>query len=299
MEITLQQWSEKGAYYQLPSVNVKVFYVDLGDKDAAAENTLLLFHGFPESSYSYHKVVDRLLQRFGRVVLLDFPGFGFSDKPQEGYSYSLLNQADTALAIWKHIGVTGGHLLAHDMGVSVATEMLARQNGGELPSWFSAGVQSITFTNGSIVMEFSKLRIAQKILLSPFGPLLSKLNNYTIFSHQVKSAHGTDGLSAQDIELLWIQVQHKGGSKISHKLIGYIRDRYEHEKSRWLPAVADTDLPVHICWGTADAVGNVAIAKYLKKKVKPTAKLSLMEGVGHFCQLSDPEIWLEQVLAFY
>jgi hypothetical protein len=56
----------------------------------------------------------------------DFPGYGLSDKPIANYTYSLFEQADVALQVWKERGVTGGHVLSHDMGDSVHTELVAR-----------------------------------------------------------------------------------------------------------------------------------------------------------------------------
>jgi pimeloyl-ACP methyl ester carboxylesterase len=58
-------------------------------------------------------------------------------------------------------------------------------------------------------------------------------------------------------------------------------------------------LPIHICWGVDDAVANVEMAHYLKDKICPNAKLTLMEGVGHFCQLGSSEIWVKSVGKFY
>ncbi len=54
-------------------------------------------------------------------------GYGLSDKPDHGYSYSLIEQADVALHVWRALGVKGGHVLSHDMGTSVLTELVARQ----------------------------------------------------------------------------------------------------------------------------------------------------------------------------
>ena len=57
--------------------------------------------------------------------------------------------------------------------------------------------------------------------------------------------------------------------------------------------------PVHICWGDAEAVSPAKVALHLKEHVCPRARLTLMPGVGHFCQLSDPDMWLASVAAFY
>ena len=153
----LANWKNSGTRLQLNGRSI--FTIDCGDQSAEPENTLLLFHGFPESSFSYHKVLPGLKRVFARVILMDFLGFGFSDKPGD-HNYTLAEQADLALLVWHHYGVRGAHLLAHDMGDSVATELVARWNQNQLPDHFD-GFKSLTFTNGNMVMEKAKLRVLQ------------------------------------------------------------------------------------------------------------------------------------------
>lgn len=295
----LLQWKSGGQFLAAGPLQHKVFLRQLGDASAAPADTLLLLHGFPESSWSFHKVVAGLQQRFKRIVLFDFPGYGLSDKPATGYAYSLFEQADAALAVWRQLGITGGHLLAHDMGTSVATELAARQVGETLPGWFTSGFQSFTFTNGSMVLELAELRITQKLLLSPLGPLLGRLFNYRTFRQQVRGAHGNDGLSADDIRELWENLRLQDGQRKNHLVIRYLDDRRRFEKTRWLPALARVPQPVHLCWGEADAVARVEMVHYLKQNVCRDAVVTLMPDVGHFCQLSDPQDWLAAVLPFY
>lgn len=272
---------------------------DCGDPSSGPGKTLLILHGFPESSFSFHKVLPGLEERFGRVVLFDMPGYGLSDKPVESYGYSLFEQADAALQVWRHLGVRGGHLLAHDMGNSVATELAARQVGGTLPGSFPDGFETFTFTNGSLVLALAKLRVTQRLLLSRWGRLAGRLFNFRTFCQQVRSAHGTDGLSDRDLELMWENLCLQDGQRKNYLTIRYLADRRRFERTRWLPALCSIARPVHLCWGDADAVARVEMAHWLKAKVCPEARLSLMPGVGHFCQLSDPETWLENVCRFY
>ena len=277
----------------------QVFYIDLGDPKAPVDRTLLIIHGFPESSFSFHKVIDALNYRFDRIILLDLIGYGFSDKPIENYTYSLFEQADVVFSIWQKVDVSGGHLLAHDMGDSVATEILARIENGLQPIWFKKGLQSITFTNGSMVLNLAKLRITQKILLSRYGSLLKKLPTFKLFSQQVKSAHGNDQLSDEDVASLWaLNVLQEGHHK-TYLTIKYLNDRKRFENTRWLPALAKTKIPIHLCWGDEDAVAKVAMAHYLKEKVCHHATLTIMKGLGHFCQLGSPDDWSKHVLTYY
>jgi len=295
----LEKWAARGDFVRTALSDHRVFFRQFGDAEAAAGDTLLVLHGFPESSYSFHKVADGLAQRFRRVVLFDMLGYGLSDKPEAGYGYSLFEQADLALQVWRHLGVRGGHLLAHDMGTSVATELAARQIGATLPGAFEDGLLSFTFTNGSMVLDLAQLRASQKVLLSRAGPWASRLFNYRTFSQQVRSAHGTGGLDDKDLELMWENICRQDGQRKNHLLIRYLNDRKRFEKTRWLPALARVRQPVHLCWGDADAVARVEMTRYLKANVCTRAAVTLMPGVGHFCQISDPETWLRSVLGFY
>ena len=121
-------WQNKG---EIISVNNRnIFVIDTININLnTIENqkkTLVILHGYPTSSFDYYKVLPELSKHY-RVVIHDHLGFGFSDKPLK-YSYSLIEQADIALQLWKQLSLTNVTLLAHDYGTSIATEILARQN---------------------------------------------------------------------------------------------------------------------------------------------------------------------------
>ena len=185
------------------------------------------------------------------------------------------------------------------MGDSVATELIAREVEGSLPDWFSTGFQSYTLTNGGMVLKLADLRIMQKLLLTRFGPLLSKISNHWLFRQQVKSAHGDAPLTDLEIMRLWEMNIHNGGRTMTYLTIKYLLDRRKYEVKRWLPALKATKLPIHICWGQDDHVAPVAMAHHLKNEVCPAATLTLMENTGHFAQIGSPEIWTKSVLGFF
>jgi len=296
---SLNSWKANGKYIECGQFKNKIFVRSFGNDEAPAAKTLLLIHGFPESSYSYHKVIKGLSENFDRIVLFDFIGFGFSDKPVENFEYSIFKHADTALEVWKQLNVKGGHLLSHDMGVTVASELVHRHNQQLLKEWLPTGLQSVTFTNGSLVIKFAELRITQKLLLTRLGYWVNKLIIRPLFYHQIKSAHGNGGLAKEDIENLWqLNLLQRGHRKV-YLTVRYNLERMKYEQPRWHPALSETKLPIHFCWGDKDAVAIIEMPYYLKEKVCPNADFTIMKGVGHFCQLSDPEVWLESVGAFY
>lgn len=299
MSPVLTAWKNNGEYIKYGPFQHQLFVKQLGNANATPEKTLLLIHGFPESSYSYHAILDGMLKTFDRIVLFDMLGYGLSDKPTEGYTYSLFEQADTVFQVWKHFGVKGGHVLSHDMGDSVLTEIVARHENDQIPAWFSAGIQSLTFTNGSMVLGLADLRITQKLLLSNYGRTFNKITTFKVFNQQVRSAHGNQNLSSEAIDRLWENNTLQEGHRKTYLTIRYLNDRKRFEKTRWLPALGKTELPVHLCWGNEDKVARVEMAHYLKENVCKNATLTIMNGVGHFCQLGSPEKWVVAVSQFY
>lgn len=295
----LAAWRERGRLVPATPLGHRAFLIDEGDPAAAPDGTVVLLHGFPESSYSYSGAFELLKGAFERVVSFDFIGFGFSDKPTDGFGYSLMEQADLALTLLKGAGISGCHFVAHDMGDSVMTELLARFNEN-LPGWFEPGPLSVTFTNGSMVLGDAKLRAGQRALVSPVGRYLARITDSpTIFRKQVVSAQGNDGLTEEKILDMYSASTSGAPRGLAAELIGYLRERRRFEKSRWLPAVRDCRVPVHISWGADDAVAPLAIAERLKREVKPNAELTVTAGLGHFAQIQDPERWYSALVPFW
>ncbi len=293
----LADWESRGTYVPVRPGSHRVYTQSAGASSAEPRDTLLLLHGYPESSFSFARNVEALRRRFARVVLVDLPGYGLSDKPTV-VSYSLFEQADALLQAWQALGVTGGHVLAHDMGDTVLTELVAREVRGLLPRWLTGGFPTLTFTNGSMVMKLARLRVGQRLLRGPLGPLLGRLGSFEVFAQQIRSASGGP-IAERDIALMWAAMRHNGGQAVQHGLIGYIGERLRFEQTRWLPALAATRTPVHVCWGARDRVAPAAIARHLKDDVCPGARLTLLPAAGHFCQQEDAAGWNDAVLQYW
>ena len=67
---------------------------------------LAIVHGFPSSSFDYHKVDLEKLREYGNVLLYDQIGFGFSDKPTTSFTYSIFELADYSTMLFQKLGLT-------------------------------------------------------------------------------------------------------------------------------------------------------------------------------------------------
>ncbi len=278
-------WRQRGRH--LTVNGRRVFYVDAGSAEAGC---LLVLHGFPTSSLDFHRVLEALAGEY-RVVVHDHPGFGFSAKPAD-YSYSLLEQAEIAFELWRGLGVESGHLLAHDYGTSVATEILARRERGGIP----VELESVTLANGSLLLELAHLRLSQRIARSPvLGPIFSRLVTRGYFKRVMRRlwadpARADDG----DLDAMWQGLRADDGHLRTTQISSYLDERVRF-RHRWIGALQRLDVPVHLLWGRRDPVAVAAIAERLAEYV-PGATLTWLDDLGHYPMLEDPERWAAAVL---
>ncbi len=98
---------------------VQLHYVEAGNPDG---ELVLLLHGFPECWYSWRLQIGPLADTGRRVIALDLPGFGQSDKPAGVAAYSLDTlAADIAGCVDRlNHGRPAAALIGHDWGGSIA-----------------------------------------------------------------------------------------------------------------------------------------------------------------------------------
>ena len=228
------------------------------------------------------------------MVLHDHLGFGLSDKPEE-YSYSLVEQAEHAVALWRELGITGGHLVAHDYGTSVATEILARRERGLLDL---LEPRTVTLSNGSVLIELAGLRLSQRIARSRLlGPAFGRLVFEGYFKRVMRRLWGDRSRVVEaDLEAMWRGITHRDGRYRVHQLSSYIDERYRF-RERWVGALRRLDLPALVLWARRDPVAVPAIAEGLAERI-PGASLEWLDELGHYPMLEDPEAWAGRLLDF-
>ena len=283
----LAAWRARGREVEV--LGRRLFCVDAGPRDG---EPICVLHGFPSSSLDFHRVLDRLTESH-RVVLHDHLGFGLSDKP-ESYSYSLVEQAEYAAALWRELGITGGHLVAHDYGTSIATELLARRERGML----DFAPRSLTLANGSVLIELAGLRLSQRIARSPLlGPAFGRLVFAGYFKRVMRRLWGDPSRVIEaDLEAMWRGIVYRGGRYRVHQLSGYIDERYRF-RERWVGALRRLDIPALVLWARRDPVAVPAIGRGLADRI-PGARLVWLDRLGHYPMLEDPEAWAGALVGF-
>ena len=288
-DVTLSAMAEawRGRGRMIEACGKRVFVVDEGSEGGTP---LLVLHGFPTSSYDFQHVWPALSAR-RRVVALDFPGFGFSAKPAD-FSYSLLEQADVVEVVARQLGLSRVHLWAHDMGTSVATELLARRENGLL----GFEIEKLVLMNGSIHAEMAHLTPSQKLLLRPrLGPFFARIASRATYRWQLERILARP-VAEEEIDDQFTLLRHDGGHLNLPRIILYYPER-KRFRNRWIGPLERLDLPALILWGDRDPIAIFAIAEKLAGEI-PGSKLVRLEGVGHFPQLEAPAEVVAAIEAF-
>lgn len=271
----VREWQLRGESIDFRGYPIHVF------RQKGKGPLLLLLHGFPSSSYDWRLLLDQLPER--HVLAFDFLGFGLSAKPRS-HDYSLFWQADLAEELVRRYGNGRPvYVLAHDMGTSVANELMARDLEGRL----EMDVAGILLFNGSMVLEKASPTPAQKLLRSPLGPLVARLSSERFFRHQFGSVFSAaHPLSDEEAADQWSLVCHGGGRTLGQRLVSYMDQREEHAE-RWHGAIRDWPGDLRLAWGLLDPVATTDVLAALRE-LRPAVPVDELPELAHYPQVEDP-----------
>jgi pimeloyl-ACP methyl ester carboxylesterase len=294
-----KDWRARGGYFSWrpnePGVEaVQVFHVEAGDPSAPP---LLLVHGFPTSSIDWYEIVDRLAERF-RVCALDFPGYGFSDKPP-GWGYSLVRDAQLLGHYLSEVVETDTTVvLAHDRGDSVALIL----TGGEAADLPRVRLEHLFLTNGNVFLPLSNLTMAQRVMLDPAtAPGLLEGATPETLAQGIGRTTFWPPRDADDpgVQALAETFAHQEGIRVMHETIQYLRERAADEET-WLEALAESEVPTTVIWGLNDTVSPPRVPSWVWNRhlmLKPGRNaLYFISDAGHYLQNDRPDAVVDAVL---
>ncbi len=266
---------------------VAVFSRRCGTPGAPA---LVLVHGFPTSSIDYYALTRELSADFD-IHVLDFPGYGLSDKPPEPYVYSLYDDARLLVhAITQVWGLTEYRMLTHDRGSSVgmiALSMLAAERPPALPV-------DLILTNANIYLPLANLTAFQTALLDP---ATARATAAATTPEMLAAGMGAGTfmprrtLEDPEIAALAKCFAHNDGTRVLPDTIQYLNERAADESS-WLEALSRAQVNTTVVWGLHDSIAPLRVPNhvwqtYLKNKPGRN-RYWVVPGADHYLQCDAP-----------
>ena len=248
---------------------------------------VLALHAFPTSSYDYSRLVSHLADHY-QIILFDYPGYGFSDKPHE-HNYSLFDYADALVQVADHFGIQRALVLAHDIGDSIALIALTQ---GRL------AIDKLILMNGSVVsipLANPIMRLTQRVLLHPrMGPMVGKLGliSRRFFVSTTRQLFSYS-LTRQEIDDFWSIICYNNGAPLYPVLMRYMIERWQYQY-QWLDALEKHAVPLTMIWGQKDPIATPAVADAVMAR-RPDATCIRLGQVGHYPHWETPDVVAAEV----
>lgn len=282
--VTWDAWRSQAVPLDVDGLSVATY--DLGPRGAPSYT---FCHGYPSASLDIAEVA-ALLGGEWRLLALDMPGFGGSDKPP-GHPYSIHGAADAVEAMWAAAGTTATLLVVHDYSVSVGQELLARRADGPL----GVELRGVVWMNGGLYPDLHRPTVGQQMLLDPeHGAEVAAAVDQRTFVDGIRATWGTrrpydEALVGE----IWRSMDERGGVALMHELLHYVADRRRYA-DRWRRALESAELPMAFVWGDLDPVSGAHVMERLRERL-PDARLVPLADVGHWPPVEAPDVVADAV----
>lgn len=265
----------------------RIMYRDTGPR--GDKKPLLLVHGLGSSSLGWSRLA-RLLPSDRRVIAIDLPGNGGSDKPRSALSIELF--ASLGEQLLQHLGVPCAVWVGHSMGGQVSLfHAFRRPNCGGLVLLAPAGFERFTETQArwmasAVTEEF----------VSNQGPAQIRTNMQLAFYRMPPEAEG----------LIHARVNLRGDdlAGYSHAFVECVKAMIRQPVYSQLPLIA---CPVKVIYGEQDVlIPNRILHPHLTPRdvgeagarLIPNAELTMLPDAGHMLHFERPEIVAQLIASF-
>jgi pimeloyl-ACP methyl ester carboxylesterase len=271
---------------------------------------VLLVHGWPTSSFLWRNMIEPLAQIGKKVITVDLPGYGKSDKPRDVvYSHQYL--ADFIERFLEALDIQKTAIIAHDIGVPTVLlwairhpdklERLVLTNSVFYPencvllytrnvSWIKRLWQTIFYPKGS-----KKLKMIGILIHTP--GLRRLFFNVKGLKKTLKKGFYNKEIIGED--LLTEYIHPFTGKNASFILTKTFLDLYVEELEIIPPNISKLEMPVLLMYGEQDEFLPAINKQFVDlKKQLSNASIYAVSNAGHYLMEDQPEIVSQKLTMF-
>jgi len=255
-------------------LGLKIFYREAGDP---SKPSIILLHGFPSSSYSFHDLIPRLADRF-HVIAPDYPGMGYSEAPAPTILRPTFD--DMTMAVEAFIAQTAPGpviLYMHDIGGPI---------GMRIATAHPERIAGLIFQNFTIAVEgwnADRLKVYEHLGGPETPETLAETEQFatverSMFLHK-RGAHRPEALNPDYWAIDGYAFSIPATRAFMSRLFMNVTANIPHYPE-WKAYLKDRQPKSLIVWGRNDPVFS-SVAPEIIKQVVPAAGLRYFDG-GHF-----------------
>ncbi|TKA79554.1 hypothetical protein B0A55_02740 [Friedmanniomyces simplex] len=263
---------------------------------SASEGTILLIHGFPQTSYQFRRVITPLSDAGYHVLAPDYRGAGESSKPRDGYTKDILAR-DLHRLITDHEGIKDPvHLVGHDIG-----GMIAHAYAVLYPSHTASVIWGECPLPGTQVYHEAKYTMAMWHFTFHSVPDLPELlvagREKIYLKHFFdRLAQNPSAISTHDLEVYATAFAQPGAMRAGMDL--YRAFEADGEMNvRWLEEKGKCGVRCLNLWG-GKSFADEEMAMKMAEGFYESVRFGTVEGAGHWIAEERPREFVEMVLAW-
>ena len=221
---------------------IKINYKDYGNKEG---NPIIYLHGWGQNIQMMEPIA-KPLEKTHRLIILDLPGFGSSDEPDE--AWTLDDFVEMLKALLDKLKIDNPNLIGHSFGGKIS------------------------------LLYASKYKVNKLMLLA--SPFKVKIKKQSLKVKLLKKAASIPGLGnlAEKMKKHLGSTDYKNASPLMREIL------VKHVNTDLTEDAKKITCPTFIIWGTNDEAVPVEDAYELEKLIKDSG-LSIYEGCTHYAYL--------------
>jgi haloalkane dehalogenase len=237
----------------------------------SAERTVVLVHGYPESSYMWQRVLGGLADAGWRALAPDLPGYGDSELDGPG---TWERHVEALGQFVRELELPPVVLVTHDWGVMIGLRWAC-----ENPD----AVSALVISDGGFFADRRWHDVANAMRTPEEGERL--VRSYTKEGFAAAMLTVSEGMSEEAIEEYW-----KGFADDARRLaqLELYRSGDFEKLAPYEGRLAALGVPALIVWGEEDRFASVQMAHRFHEEL-PDSELVTVQGAGHFVWDDEPE----------
>jgi len=244
--------------------------IDVHYWDEGRGDVLILVHGFSSSVYTWRLNIDALSEEF-RVVALDLPGFGYSDKPED-FDYTLEGYSRFLVEFMNIMDIDTATLAGNSMGggVVLTTALLFPERIDKLILVDSMGYPEREDEEVFLPFLLMGVPVAGEVLMS--------LNFRCVVEESMKGGVYYDNSFVTDemVDYYYNAFRSENGQKAPLWVMRNLMDTPPIGSER----ISEVSMPTLIIWGEEDILIPVEHASLFENDI-PDSRLVVIAEAGH------------------